>query len=337
MYSKKYRVALVGCGVISDNHLNALTKNENVEIIALCDINTKKAEEKARQYSLSSKVYESYDALLECEGNKLDAIHIATPHYLHASQTLKALERDINVFLEKPLCISWDEIDALIAAEKISKAIACVCFQNRFIPATIAAKKLVDEDGGALSAWASVFWKRGEDYYKSAEWRGRYATEGGGVMINQAIHTIDLLKHFMGTPTSVIATTANHHLKETIEVEDSCEGVIGFGTDRIANFYATTSAGGPDSIRICFNTKFNKIEIVDSCVYLNNSLHYSSERDDNYIGKSCYGNGHFTLINKFYEAIEKGEESPVPIREAVDAVKIILAAYKSEDKKVILN
>ena len=333
--NKTFNVALIGCGTISTNHLNALTKLENVRVVALCDLKPEKAEAKLAQFGIDAKIYTDYDLLLEKED--LDAVHIATPHYLHCEMTLKALKKNINDFLEKPTCISNEELDMLIAAEKESSASVCVCFQNRFNPSTALVEKLIEEDGGAKSAFGTVFWYRSEKYYTESGWRGQPETEGGGVMINQAIHTLDLLTRFVGTPESVIATKANHHLMGIINVEDSCEGIIKFTDGKRANFYVTTSFEGKDCTTLTVVTnKKRLVMIMNSKVYVNGEPVAIPESATAYVGKEVYGNGHVYLIAKFYEALMSGDEMPVTLENSQYALRILLAAYKSNDNEILI-
>ena len=333
MDKKIYRVALVGCGTISSNHVFALQLLDNVEIVALCDLKEERALTVAERFSLKCKIYTDYEKML-CEQNP-DAVHICTPHYLHAQMTVFALERDINVFLEKPMCMNEAEIDLLISAEAKSKASVCVSFQNRTTSAVKKALEVLNADGGATSAYFSVFWQRNEPYYTMSGWRGKKDTEGGGVMINQAIHSLDMLTLFFGKPKSVIATTSNHHLKGVIDVEDSCEGLIRFENGKQANFYATTSATGTDDTHFCITSKNHRV-FLDLPNLIVDGKFYSFENEMNYVGKACYGNGHAPLIRDFYRAIDKGKEMPIPLDEAKYALKILLAAYKSNDMEIII-
>ena len=333
MKSKIFNVALVGCGTIAPNHLNALTSMKNVRVVGLCDTVSERSKEMAQKYSLEGVgIYTDYYKMLA--ELSLDAVHIATPHYLHAPMTIAALERDINVFLEKPMCISEEEIESLIVAEKKSKATVCVCFQNRFTSAVKLAMETLEADGGATSAHFSLFWKRDEKYYVSSGWRGKRATEGGGVMINQAIHSLDMLTLFLGKPSAVCATTANHHLKGVIDVEDSCEGVIRFERG-IANFYATTSSLGTDDTTVTLRSKNHHV-IINLPNITIDGVTTCFENEDNYVGKKCYGNGHVALIDLFYDAITEGKKSPVSLEEAKHALKILLAAYKSNDTDTLI-
>lgn len=333
MKNKSFRVALVGCGTIAPNHLNALSLIDGVETVALCDTDTSRAEALAATYCPNAHIFSDYYEMLST--TELDAVHISTPHYLHRDMTVAALKRDINVFLEKPMCISQEEITDILNSEAESNAKICVCFQNRFIKAIEHAKGIIAEDGGVKSIHCSVFWHRDEKYYTESGWRGFYATEGGGVMINQAIHTIDLLTVLLGKPISVCATTANHHLKGVIEVEDTCEGIITFESGEKANFYATTGAVGYDDTSVVIHTENHKITLDLPNITVDGVI-TSYENDVHYIGKRCYGNGHVQLIARFYDALRNGEPMPVSAESAQHALKILLAAYKSNDSEIII-
>ena len=332
MENKIYRVAIVGCGVISANHISALLECDKVEIAALCDIVPERAESRKKEYALNSKIYADYYEMLSSEN--LDAVHIATPHHLHAEMAIKALDLGINVFLEKPMCINRKQIDDMLAAEKRSSARICVCFQNRFNPSTIKSKEIIAEDGGIVAAYCSVFWNRNEKYYTESGWRGSYATEGGGVMINQAIHPIDLLCQFLGKPETLIATKANHHLKGVIEVEDTCEGLINFDSGRRANFYTTTSYSGSDTTTILLKTKNHTLEIRNNHLNVDYNPYVLESSNSRIIGKPCYGSGHFILVKEFYNALRSGAEMPVTLESAQWAIRILLAAYGSNDQEV---
>ena len=324
-----FNIALVGCGTISYNHLTALNKLDNVNVIAICDINKEKATKRKAEFNLSAKVYTDYIEMLDSE--KLDAVHIATPHYLHASMTVEALKRDIYVCLEKPMCINREEIDMLLKAEKESRASVTVSFQTRYNKANIMAKKIADEDG-IISANCALFWERTNEYYTESGWRGMYATEGGGVMINQAIHSIDHLISLLGKPLYVYATKANHKHKGIIEVEDTCEGMVEFEGGKIGNFFATNAFNGCSLTSIFVKTTNHKLEIRNSLLYVDGRLIEDTEQSS-FLGKEVYGDGHLTLISKFYEAIENGTEMPITLESAQWALRLLLAAYESNDEK----
>ena len=330
--NNRLKCALIGCGTVSANHFYALDKlKEKVEVVALCDLSEEKCNDANRKYGFGARVYTDYLKMYdEC---KLDAVHIATPHYLHAPMTIEALKRGIYVFSEKPMCINEEQMEEMLKAERESTASAAVCFQNRFCPAILKAKEIVKEDGGAVTGYGALFWERDEKYYTESGWRGRYETEGGGVMINQAIHTLDLLCEFLGKPVTVRATTNNRHLAGIIEVEDTCEGIIGFDSGKRANFYATTSFIGAASTTLFIVTKNHTVEMRGYDLFVDGE-YVNTDDHKNFVGKACYGNGHLPLIERFYDAILTGNEMPVTLESAKHAVKLLLAAYKSNDETV---
>ena len=293
-----------------------------------------RAEKKREEHGLDSKIYTSYEEMLDTE--ELDAVHICTPHYLHAQMAIYALRRNINVLLEKPMCISREQIRELIDAEKESTAVVSVCFQNRFNRATRQAKKIIDADGGAISAYGTVLWDRQEKYYTESDWRGRWETEGGSVMINQAIHTVDLLGYFLGKPQSVTATIANHHLAGVIDTEDTAEGIIKYDTGAQACFYATTAYSGASITRIFILTKSHRLEIVPPNLFVDGRVMEEDAAKSEFATKECYGDGHRHLITAFYDALELGTPHPVPLKSAQYALSAVLAAYESNGREIAL-
>ena len=218
----RFRSAIVGCGGIAQVHARALSQMENVQLAAYADVKPERAQALAGQYG--GRAYASLDALLDQEA--LDVLHICTPHFLHLPMAQAAASRGIAVFTEKPPVISraqWQEFQALPGP-------VGVCFQNRFNPSAAYARELLEGGalGPALGARAFVTWRRESPYYTESGWRGALATEGGGALINQAIHTLDLMVRFMGPASSAQAMLANFHLPGVIEVEDTLAAYIRF-------------------------------------------------------------------------------------------------------------
>ena len=151
-------------------------------------------------------------------------------------------------------------------------------------------------------------------------------------MINQAIHTLDLLCYYLGTPKSVAATVSNHHLKDIIEVEDSAEGIIYFENGKKANFYTTTSFEGRDATILYLVTeKKRRIQLQYSAVYVDGEKVDDPSLVSDFIGKECYGNGHMYLIAKYYEALKNNTEMPVTLESAQYALRVLLASYRSNN------
>ncbi len=317
-------VAVVGLGVIGTVHAELLA--DRGDLFAICDV-----DESKREIYPEKAFYTDYEAMLD--ELRPDAVHICTPHYLHAPMVIAALSRNIHVLCEKPLCIREEEIEAILAAEKASSATLGVCFQNRFNPANGFVLDYV-KDKEILSVCGQVAWHRGADYYASGAWRGRWDTEGGGVLINQAIHTLDLTALLAGMPREVMANCSNLSLKEQIEVEDTAT-VVGIG-DVPFTFFATNASPCGMSVEITVKTRDEEIKILPHTVLIGDRV-YSFPKEQRVLGKSCYGTGHIALFERFYDSIERGEHFPIDGAEGAKAVRILLAAYRSRGERVTVS
>ena len=193
----------------------------------------------------------------------------------------------------------------------------------------------MEKSGEKFNANATVFWYRGDDYYRDSDWRGRYATEGGGVMINQAIHTLDILTSLLGKPKSVTGTASNHHLKDFIEVEDTAEALVEFESGAKASFFVTTSAAVSDTISVVLRSKSYKIEIRGAELIVNGEKIPFAE-EESFISKEYYGTRHPKIIREFYEKLDTGGDMPVSLESASSVIRLILATYNSFDKKIMI-
>ena len=331
-----FRTAIVGCGAISQTHSANLAAMKNVTVAGLCDICTERAEALNDKFGFNAAVYDNYITMLD--ELKPDVLHICTPHYLHCEMACEALKRDINVILEKPVCINLQQLELLKKAEKSSKAKICVSFQNRYLAANGAAKKLFEsgETGALKFVEGSVKWHREAPYYTDSHWRGSKATEGGSVMINQAIHTLDLILWICGMPEKLSATCANHSLKGVIDTEDTAEAYFTFSQGAHGIFYATDAyyCDSPIFIKIvCENTI---MEIKDGSLFIDGEKQIFPEVTLNNHGKSYWGIGHAMLFDDFYARLEKGLPSPITIEDASHALKVLLAMYSSNGNEIIL-
>jgi predicted dehydrogenase len=318
------RVAVIGLGVIGKVHIKVILETEH-DLVAVCDTD----KEKRLQYP-DIKGYADYLKMLD--EMKPDAVHICTPHHLHAEMIIAALNRDIHVLCEKPICIAKEDIPLVLAAEKRSRAQLGVCFQNRYNPATLFVKEYL-QNKQLISAQGELRWRRDENYYLQSNWRGKKATEGGGVLINQALHTIDLLQYFCGMPKSVVGVCENHSLQGVIEVEDTAK--IYFQGENDVTIYATNAADKDYPVEIVFQTKKETVRMLSDGVYINDR-YYDGNTNGDYYGKKIYGVGHRTLIYDFYDCITNGKKFPINGEEAIKAVKIVLAAYESQGRETEL-
>ena len=316
------KTALVGLGVIGRVHFKVLTEL-GISVDAVCDVEEKKFEKFPNIPS-----YKDYVTMLD--EVKPDVVHICTPHYLHADMIIEALSRDINVLCEKPICIKEEDILRILDAEKSSKAILGVCHQNRYNQENVFVKDYL-KDKNIVGGFGNVVWNRCKDYYAQAAWRGKWNTEGGGVLINQALHTLDLMQWLIGMPKTLSATISNLTLSKYIEVEDTAS-IVCSGNSKFT-FFATNGGCCDFPVGVTIKTDNETIQVLKGKVVVSNAV-YDFDRDKNVYGKCCYGTGHEGLIRDFYDCVLNNKKFDIDGLEASKVIKIILAAYKSKGQKI---
>jgi len=316
------KTALVGLGVIGQVHVDIINKL-GLDLVAVCDVDENKLKD-----TCATQKFTDYEKMLS--EVKPDVVHICTPHYLHADMIIEALNRDINVLCEKPLCIKAEDIPRILEAEKSSKAQLGVCHQNRYNQENVFVKEYLNGKN-VVGGFGNVVWNRCKEYYASAEWRGKWLTEGGGVLINQALHTLDLMQWFIGMPSLLSSDISNLTLKNHIEVEDTAS-IICSGSSKFT-FFATNGGCCDFPVEIVIKTDKEIINVLKGKVVAGNAV-YDFDKDKTVYGKCCYGTGHLGLMNDFYECVKSGRKFDIDGKEAAKVVKIILAAYKSNGKKV---
>lgn len=326
---RTFRVALVGCGVISKTHLEAILAAGQT-LVALCDIDTEKANHLAASRGLAGvPVYPDYETMLEAE--KPDVVHICTPHDLHAPMSVAALKRDIHALCEKPLAISEEQLQAVMEAERNSKAMLGVCHQNRYEPNMRRLKELVENDS-PVGGYANVIWKRDADYYRSGTWRGTQKHEGGGVLINQALHTLDLMQWIFGMPRCVTAHISNDFHKGEIEVEDTAACTFEGENGSRWQFFATTASAADFPVQLDLRLASGKLVEAQNHQFTVDHRLLSGENDTG-SGKWVWGNGHRELVADFYRHIRENRPFWLNGAEGAKVVRMILAAYRSEGNR----
>ena len=222
---QKTRIGLLGYGKVANLHAEALLSASKGELVAVCGRNTERRNAFAEKWEVSSRET-IQDMVLK---DKADAVIITTPHPLHREGALEALEAGAHVLVEKPMAISTAECDEMIAgAKKAGKYLSVMC-QRRWFPACSRIKQAIDEGklGKPILAQLTILGWRDKAYYDSDPWRGKWATEGGGILINQAPHQIDLLQWYMG-PFAEIHGFWDNFNHPYIEVDDSAVAAIRF-------------------------------------------------------------------------------------------------------------
>lgn len=307
------RVGIIGCGGITQTHAWALQQIEQVKLIALSDILPERASLYSEKYTNNeAAVYEDYKKMLAIE--KPDVVHICTPHYLHVPVAIEALKLGIHVFCEKPPAISRSEFELLKQVAEKSEARLGFCFQNRYNETTRQLDALIEKRtlGKVTGARAFVTWKRDDDYYE-VPWKGSIVQSGGGALINQSIHTLDLLLRYFKEPVLVKASMHNHHLSDSVEVEDTVEAWMEFEDHARACFYASTAYVTDAPVILEYQCEHGSITVMNQVITIrteNGEQNSILCQEPKGIGKSYWGSGHLSCIKDFYQALYFGKPYP---------------------------
>lgn len=337
MSTKRLRAAIIGCGAIAKTHAKALADADYAELVALADIRPERAEALRDAFAKEALTFSDWHLMLD--EARPNVVHVCTPHDLHKEMACECLARGINVYLEKPAAITADELDALLTAEAKSEARITVSFQNRRTAVNRLFYHLIEEEGGAVAARGMVTWCRGRSYYTADDWHGRMSREGGGAMINQAIHTLDLLINAFPAPlASVQGQTAIWENAAFSEVEDNAGFIVTFADGGKICFYATNDYGtdAPNFYEVTAKSGA-RITAMDSRIYKNGERMDKEETLVPLVGKNCWGHGHAIAIREFYEAIMTGGPVPVPLASAARVMRVLFALYQSNGKKMLLT
>lgn len=309
---------IVGFGAIGPIHAKAIEEIENACFYAVCDNNSEKIENCLENYDVKS--YSDFDEMLK--DKEIDVVHICTPHYLHFDMIEKSLNAGKEVVCEKPVTMTEDEYEKLCKNPDANKV--CVVLQNRLNPCAIKFKELAKsgELGELQTARAVVTWMRDAEYYNSEAWRGKWETEGGGVLINQAVHTLDYFSYILDGVKSVKAQMSNFSLENVIEVEDTVSASLTLKDGQKAVMFATNGYGGNKMPE--FEAVFEKgiVKYEDATLYVDGKIVETDKKRDGV--KSYWGIGHKALFKEYYE---NGEYySPLDIK---NTMHTLFAMYKS--------
>jgi UDP-N-acetyl-2-amino-2-deoxyglucuronate dehydrogenase len=319
--------AIVGCGMMGERHAEILRATPGAAVVCVQDVVREKAEKIARDASVCDLYHEVVSR------DDVDAVVLCLPSGMHASFGVQAAHAGKHVVTEKPIAIEVDAGRHL--AEECRKAgvLCAVISQNRYADGNAALKLALDRGdlGRPVLARASVKWFRHDEYYTKSDWRGRINGEGGGVLMNQAVHSMDLLLWMFGTPLNVIGFTHSH--REVMETEDVGVAAFRFKDGLLATLEASTSA---------FPGFEERIEVhgpVASCIVEKGNITYWKHASDKpapeppqFEPATAGLNSKYTLFQRQYRnimaAIAGTESLLVTPEQAIDVVKATRAIYE---------
>ena len=325
------KAAIVGFGTISIVHIDAIATNPGMELVAICDIN----EELASKVPAGVKFYTDYKKM--AEEVKPDVIHNLLPHYLHYPVTKDLVEMGFNVFCEKPIALNTKEAEQFCQLEKDHPEVKIgVCLQNRMNETTEALKEIIEsgEYGKIVGIRGFVPWRRGKEYYDAQPWRGKWKYAGGGSMINQSLHTLDLLYFLGGDIAKLHAVVGQTNEYPEVEVEGDIIARLEFANGANGLFFATNNNWTNESVQIRVAMEKGIFHIEDSTLY-----RIEADASRTVICKSpklegikfYYGSSHTRLIARFYEAVKNNTDDYMHISEGAMIVKLMDSIFRSSN------
>ncbi|HDM70546.1 MAG: Gfo/Idh/MocA family oxidoreductase [Thermotogae bacterium] len=329
--SNKLKWGIAGCGNVAHVHALAIQEIGDVELIACYDVKEDKAKEFGEKYGINW-----FKELSEFLEQPLDIISICTPSGSRKQIAIEAMEKGINVITEKPMEVTLEAIDEMIeTSKKYGVTLGCI-LQTRFAPSEQKMRELVDkgELGKIILLEADVRWFRSKEYYKSGGWRGTWKYDGGGALMNQAIHTIDLMMWYGGSVKRIYGFTRT--LFHEIEVEDSAVATLEFENGALGVVKATTSItpGFPRKLGI-YGTKMS-VELIGEDLYMydfenrEGKLLVTGETVATSSNPAGFSHeNHKKQFMDFVDAVKHKRKPMVDGEEARKVVKLILSIYES--------
>ena len=339
----RYGFALIGCGMVGQHHITAIGGVPGARLVAICDVR----EETARSYGEANGVpwFTDYGEMLATQGD-VDIVNVCTPSGLHLEPALACIEAGKHVVVEKPLEITLARCDKLIAAADEAGVQITTIFPSRFSDAARVVKKAVDQGrlGKLTVGDGYVRWWRPQDYYDSGGWRGTWKLDGGGALMNQSIHCVDLLQSYMG-PVKAVTAIAGCLAHQRIEVEDCAILAIEWANGAYGVIQGTTAAWPGIAKRIALSGDAGTIILEEDQIKVW-ELRKKRASDARTLARlaqaESHGSGasdpmafspenHRRQLVDFVKALRKGTPPLIDGREGRKSLEIILAAYKSAE------
>lgn len=328
---KKFKTAVIGCGAVSKNHGKALMSSEYAHLEYAVDCDFQKAMEFATTFG--GQPLSDYKELFRKDD--VDVVHIATPHHTHPRIAMDCLNAGLHVFCEKPLAILPHDAKAMIACAQENGRRLGVCFQNRMNESVIEAKKILDEGvfGSIVSGMVVVTWERSGTYYSESPWRGMYETEGGGVLINQSIHSLDLLNYLSGGIHSIAGIATKLRDDDAYEVEDTAMFHGSFINGGTFVGFCTNCYPKSKQCLVELHLEHATLVITQHSLSITHNQETTVHAFDKASGyKSEWGLSHGVLIDEFYRSLKEDRPFMCDGSNGLAAIKIVQAIQHSNGR-----
>lgn len=326
-----YKFGIIGCGMIANIHAQAIQKMDNAELYGVYDPFEESAQAFARKYKCN--VYKSLEDMYE--DKNIHIINICTPSSTHAELAIDAAKAGKHVVVEKPLAITAEDAQAVVAIQKQTGVKICVISQLRFSFGVQTLRNAISEGkfGDIILGSLSMRYFRSEEYYKNSAWRGRWATDGGGALMNQGIHGLDLLCYLCGPVVSVRSFYKT--LKHDIEVEDTLCAILEFKNGAIGTLEASTAIKPGNPRRIEIGGTEGSATLIEDTITEWQIDEAKPECDENWqLGtandpQALDVKGHILQFENLIASIEGHEELLVDAKAGCNTVELIVGIYES--------
>lgn len=342
MKDGKIGYGIVGCGVIGPWHAKSLQHCPDAELIAVCDIDEEKGKKFAEEHG-GVDFHADYHALVARDD--IDVISVCTPSGIHGEVAIAAAKAGVHILCEKPIEIQLDKIDAMIQAAKDNGVKLGCIFQRRTYERSKKVRQAIVEGqlGKIVLVDAYLKYYRSQAYYNSAGWRGTWALDGGGALMNQGVHGMDLLLWLMGDDEVATVYAKADHVVRDIEVEDTAVALITFKSGAYGVIEGTTSVNPGEPTRIMLHGKLGTIILDEGRISKWATTTGDDDRaaeqpveEEEKTGESAVSDptaigmeGHIVLVNDIVQAVKENREPLIPGESARKSVELILAIYQS--------
>jgi UDP-N-acetyl-2-amino-2-deoxyglucuronate dehydrogenase len=327
------RAAVVGCGDVSVVHLQAIENLAGAELVAICDTDESRRAAVAESYGVPG--FAGHREMIDTV--RPDVVHISTPHHQHVAVAIDCVDAGVPVLLEKPVAHTVAEADRLIAvARRRPEVKVGICLQNRYNTATRTAYDLLRSGdlGQILGGSATVLWHRTPAYYEAKPWRGRVRDSGGGVLINQAIHTLDLMEWLLGGVVSARGHAGRYGLDGVVDVEDTAHLLLDHENGARSVVFATVTnvTDSPVTIEIVTEKAGLLIRGDLTVTHADGRVETIAEPVVTTGGRAYWGASHELLIADFYQSLADPEPFWIGPEEGVKSLRVISQIYQSQGK-----
>jgi len=331
MANEKIGWGIIGCGVIAPTHADAVQANEQAELLQVCDIVEERAKKLAEEYNCT------YTASLAelLDNDDIQGVSICTPSGMHSEHAIATAQAGKHILCEKPLDVTLEKIDAMIEAAEVNDVKLAGVFQRRTYPSSQKVREAVRNGKLGKMVLGDCYQKyfRSHEYYGSGDWRATWELDGGGALMNQGVHGIDLLLWIMGNVARV--SSYCRRLARNIDVEDTSVANLEFENGALGTLVTTTSVMPGENVRIEIHGDKGSIKLQGEDI-----VQWAIEGEEEITGESAdegtasdptavAASGHIEHVRDLCEAIINDREPTIPGHEARKSVELIKAIYLS--------